>query len=77
MARKKRPGPPAPQKTTALPPVLHGDTFRAFLDEARSIGNECDARRKYDADVVEYLKEKGLFEEWAAWREAKHAPKQS
>lgn len=78
MAKKKRPV----QKTVKIaaaapvptPPVVHGDCFRAFIDEARSIGNECMARREYDNDVVEYLKQKGLFEDWATWREAKRAP---
>jgi hypothetical protein len=55
--------------------VLHGDCFRAFLDEARSIGNEVAARREYDEDVVEYLTAKGLFDEWAIWRAKKRAPK--
>jgi hypothetical protein len=73
MSKKKRPN-PAPVAKKPLP-VLHGGAFRAFLDEARSIGNECEARRSYDVDVVEYLKQKGLFEEWAEWRAAKHAPK--
>ena len=73
MSRKKRPNkvqaPAAP-----VMPVLHGDCFRTFLDEARSIGSEVMARREYDADVVEYLKQKGLFEEWGRWRETKRGP---
>lgn len=70
MAKKKHQKPaPAPQPTAL--PVLHGDTFRSFLDEARSIGNEVVARREYDADVVEYLTQKGQMEEWTKWREAK------
>ena len=78
MAKKKHPNSvPATQRAAAQPlPVVHGDCFRTFLDEARSIGNECTARREYDADVVEYLQQKGLMDEWAAWREAKRAPKQ-
>lgn len=52
-------------------PVLAGDCFRTFLDEAVSIGNECRARREFDADVVEYLQHKGLFDDWAKWREVK------
>lgn len=78
MSRKNRPQ--KSQTTQAQPaaplPVLHGDAFRTFLDEARSIGNEVMARREFDADVVEYLKQKGLVDEWAKWREAKRAPQQ-
>ncbi len=77
MSKKKSPnkGPAAAPKTPdARPPVVHGDCFRTFITEAQSIGNEVEARRVYDADVVEYLQAKGLFEEWSAWREAKRAP---
>ena len=67
MAKKKR-----PNKAPAQPPhVMQGDVFRTFLYEAQSIGNECTARRAFDADVIEYLKEKGLLEDWTAWREAR------
>lgn len=78
MAKKKHPkAAPAVQPQKLALPVVHGDCFRTFLDEARSIGNEVVARRQFDADVVEYLTQKGLFDEWSKWREAKHAPKQS
>ncbi len=56
-------------------PVLHGDCFRTFLDEARSIGNEVASRRVYDADVAAYLTEKGLVEEFSAWLTIRGAPK--
>jgi hypothetical protein len=73
---KKKPLRKAPRVVTAPPaPVLAGDVFRAFVDEARSIGNEVAARRLYDEDVVAFLREKGLYDEWAAWRQAKRAPK--
>lgn len=52
-------------------PVLHGDAFRTFIAEATSIGNEVDARRRFDADVGEYLESKGLREDFDAWRAAK------
>ena len=74
MSKTKRPNKPAP-KTPEKPSVLHGDCFRTFLSEAISIGNEVEARRVYDADVGVYLAEKGLLEEFGAWRTAKHAPK--
>jgi hypothetical protein len=80
MSKKNRPS-KAPARTAQnapVPkPVVHGDVFRTFVAEAQSIGNEVVARREYDADVVEYLKEKGLFEEWARWRAAKHDAPQS
>lgn len=76
MSRKNRPNTVQPQKPSAGPlPVLHGQAFVTFLDEARSIGNEVTARRAFDADVAEYLKQKGLIEEFQAWREQKNAPK--
>jgi hypothetical protein len=56
-------------------PVMQGDCFATFLREAQSIGNEVVARRAYDADVGEYLAEKGLLEDFAAWREAKPQPR--
>lgn len=73
MAKKKTTNRNVPQPAPAA--VVHGDCFRTFIDEARSIGNECTARREFDADVVEYLKQKGIFDDWSAWREAKHAQK--
>ncbi len=72
MSRKKRPQKPA---ASAPLPVLHGNAFATFLQEAHSLGNEVVARREFDADIVEYLKQKGLLEEWGAWREQKRAPK--
>lgn len=72
MSKKKR-----PQKVSvpAGPlPVLHGNAFVTMLDEGRMLCNEVAARREFDADVVEYLKQKGLLEEWGKWREAKRDP---
>lgn len=71
MKRKKSPNKgtqPSPQKT----PVMQGDCFATFLREAQSIGNEVVARREFCADVVEFLETKGLVDEWAQWRKAKH-----
>ncbi len=78
MSKKKSPNSVAargtPPKAAAPAPVAHGDCFRTFIDEARSIGNECVSRRQFDEDVVEFLKEKGMFADWAAWRTAKRGP---
>jgi hypothetical protein len=74
MSRKKRPQKviqPAPHPL----PVLHGSAFTAVLDEGRMLCNEVMARREFCADVVEYLKQKGLLDEWDQWRQAKRAPK--
>jgi len=81
MSKKRRPR-PAPARTAQNAangprPVVHGDCFRTFIAEAQSIGNEVVARREYDADVVEYLKEKGLFEDWARWLDAKVSARSS
>ena len=65
MKRKK-----SPNKAQQMPqkvPVMCGDVFATFLHEAQSLGNEVVARRKFDEDVVAFLKEKGLFAEWQAW----------
>lgn len=75
MSKKKRPQKVQPPKVAAPLPVVQGDCFRTFLDEARSIGNECMARREYDTDVVEYLTQKGLMDEWASWRAQKRGPR--
>lgn len=74
MSRKKHPNPP-PVKPAGPLPVLHGNVFATFLQEAQSVGNEVVARREYDSDVAEYLTQKGLMQEWTAWREAKRASK--
>lgn len=68
---------PAPSAPPGALPVLHGRVFTTFIDEATSLGNEVNARREFCADVVEYLKQKSLLEEWSAWREAKRAPKKA
>lgn len=59
--KKRQNSAPAPAQK---PPVLHGDVFRAFVDEARSIGNEVAARR-------EFMKERGLDSDFAEWCAAK------
>ena len=77
MKKKNRPNKSYKKAAAPAPatPVLHGNVFRTFLAEATSIGNEVQARREFDADVVEFLTQKGLSAEWDAWRTAKHAPK--
>ena len=68
MPKKNRPGtPPAPK------PVMHGDAFHTFIAEAQSIGNEVAARRQFDADVGEYLRVKGLADDFSAWRTERRA----
>lgn len=64
MAKKKSRNAPVPQN----PPCLQGDVFATFIDEASKIGNEVAARRRFDAQVSAYLKEKGLVEDFEAWR---------
>lgn len=75
MSKKNRANKVPNMPAAARLPVIHGDCFRTFIDEASSLGNEVMARRQFDADVAEYLKQKGLLEEWGAWREAKRTPK--
>lgn len=64
MPKKKRPN-------NAPSAVLNGNVFATFVKEAQSIGSEVVARREYDADVGEFLKERGLLVAWADWRKAK------
>lgn len=80
MSKKKRPNQHS-QKTVTVPikpaivmhqtPVTHGDVFVTFLREAQSIGNEVEARRQMCADVEAFLNEKGLAEQFKAWRAAR------
>lgn len=52
-------------------PVCKGDVFHTFIAEATSLGNEVEARRRFDADVCEFLEMKGLRVDFDAWRAAK------
>ncbi len=88
MSKKNRPNPPrvlgpapTPPQPPAAPvppppqPVVHGDCFAAFMNEAMSINNEIVARREFDREVVLFLNEKGLLVEWEAWRTEQKAKK--
>lgn len=44
-----------------------GNVFASFVHEAQSIANEVVARRRFSADVADYLNEKGIAEEFALW----------
>lgn len=72
MKRKKSPN-KAPQPILQKTPVMNGDCFATFLKEAQSIGSEVVARREFDADIIVFLTEKGLLEEWTARRAAKRS----
>ncbi len=72
MSKKKRP--PKVSAPAAPLPVLHGSAFVTMLNEGRGLCDEVTARREFCADVVEYLRQKGLLEEWGKWREAKRGP---
>lgn len=79
MSRKNRPNKqPAklgPQPASVQPqPITYGNVFAAFVQEAQSIGNEIDSRRRFGKDVEDYLKVKGLVDDFVAWRQAKYAP---
>ena len=69
MAKKKRSS-PAP-KQPAPPAVTQGNVFATFLQEAQSIGNEVQARRAFQNEVGAFLAEKGLIDEFEAWRRAR------
>ena len=71
MARKNRPAKKTP--VPANPPVLSGNVFATFMHEAQSLGQEVEARRRHDVAVGEYLTQKGLGEDFAAWMMARNA----
>ena len=52
-------------------PVPSGNTFATLLREMLSLVHELEARRRFDAEVGEWLKEFGLVDEFEAWREKK------
>jgi hypothetical protein len=77
MAKKKktkRPIPP-PMKTEvpqpAPQPIVYGNVFATFMKEAQSIGSEIEARRALQNEVAAFLAEKGLVDEFEAWRKAR------
>lgn len=70
MTKKKRPNKPVQEKPAASP-VTQGNVFATFLLEASSLGNEVEARRKFDNDVGVFLSEKNLVREFETWREAR------
>lgn len=71
MKRKKTAQKVQSPKAPVRQPVMQGDAFVAFIREATSIGNEVEARRVFDREVGEYLTEKGLVDDFEAWRKAR------
>ena len=69
MAKKKHPK--QATKIPALPPrepVLSGDVLMHVFRDLGAAMRELDARRRYDADVTEYLKTTGNSENFEMWR---------
>lgn len=68
MSRSKSKNRPSP-----IPPdyVHKNDVFATFVDQAQSLGNEVAARRRFDADVSEFLKTKGLVAEFETFRKSR------
>ena len=78
MSNKKRPE-TSPAATPApvdplMQPVLVKDVFATFLDVARSIGNEVQARRAFTEEIGVYLAEKKLVDDFNGWRTARQKP---
>lgn len=73
MSKKKHPNPPV-KLVQENPPVRMGNVFATFLREAQSIGNEVEARRALQNEVAAFLNEKGLADEFEAWRAARAKP---
>lgn len=72
---KKKPSKKVVQVVQAPPkPVVHGNVFATFMQEAQSLGNEVAARRELQNEVAKFLAEKELAEEFEIWRKER-APK--
>jgi hypothetical protein len=74
MSRKNRPNQkpsPAAAPDPLMQPVLVKDVFATFLDVARSIGNEVQARRGFADEIGAYLAEKKLVDDFNGWRAAR------
>jgi hypothetical protein len=52
-------------------PVNVGQVFGTLLYEMHGLSRELEARRKHDADVGDYLKERGIGDDFDAWRKAR------
>lgn len=77
MSRKNRPDKkpsPAAAPDPLMQPVLVKDVFAVFLDVARSIGNEVQARRAFADEVGTYLADKKLVDDFNGWRSARQKP---
>lgn len=54
--------------------VTEGSVFATFISEGIAMTQELDARRRFCADVAEFLRKKGLVIEFEAFRNER-APK--
>lgn len=58
-------------KKGAKQPVDTKDVFATFIAQASAIGNEVDARRRFDEDVTAFLKDRDLVGDFEAFRAAR------
>lgn len=56
------------------PAVTQGNVFATFLQEATSLGNEVMARRALQNEIGAFLAQKGLVDEFEAFRNARKQP---
>lgn len=54
-------------------PVHEGEVLGTLLREMMSAVQELEARRKFDTDIVDYLRERGITDEFEAWRVEREA----
>ena len=55
-------------KSKAVASVKRGEVFAAFIEEGVQVVRELSARRKFCEQAGEFLKQKGLLEEFEAFR---------
>lgn len=55
--------------------VARGGAFAAVLEETLALVNELEARRRFDADVTEWLRETDRARDFEAWRKARNEPR--
>lgn len=49
-------------------PVHEGNVFATLMKELLTMAQELEARRKFDEDVSEFMRERSLVEEFATFR---------
>lgn len=62
--------------STPIPPdgpLTKSNVVAAFVESIHGLGSELNAWRVFGADVVAFLKERGINEEFGKWQEKRRA----